>query len=210
MAVIITWTHEWSSSDDGTVLGGADLGTLQSDIEGHSHTSGLDTFLALTDVPDSYTGKAGYLVSVKSTVDQLEFNYYADTDGTLAADSDSRIATQKATKTYVDTEIAAIGSLFGAWVDKSSSYGAQQAATDGFVKAFVESANVGEAVTADGYTDANADPVSKKDRTKIQNSVMKVTGNLGFFVKKGDYWKIVITQDTTPPVVVVWWIPLGS
>ena len=28
----ITWTKEWSASDDGTVVDGADLGNLQSDI----------------------------------------------------------------------------------------------------------------------------------------------------------------------------------
>lgn len=31
-----------------------------------------------------------------------------DTDGTLAADSDAKVATQKATKTYVDTELATV------------------------------------------------------------------------------------------------------
>ena len=33
----------------------------------------------------------------------------SDTDGTLAANSDSNVASQKATKTYVDTAVAAVG-----------------------------------------------------------------------------------------------------
>ncbi len=45
----------------------------------------------------------------------------ADTDGTLAANSDSRIATQKATKTYVDTSVA--GSSANIFGDGSDSAG---------------------------------------------------------------------------------------
>ena len=38
MATVITWTKEYSSSDDGSILYGADLENIQSAIEGHSHT----------------------------------------------------------------------------------------------------------------------------------------------------------------------------
>jgi len=50
MAISISWTKSFSSSDDGTVLGGADLGTLQSDIEGHTHTGLATEFVNLDDV----------------------------------------------------------------------------------------------------------------------------------------------------------------
>jgi hypothetical protein len=33
---MIPWTKSWSASDDGTVLGGNDLGTLQADIEAYT------------------------------------------------------------------------------------------------------------------------------------------------------------------------------
>lgn len=39
MAVSISWTKSWSSSDDGTVFGGADLQNLQTNIAAHSHTN---------------------------------------------------------------------------------------------------------------------------------------------------------------------------
>jgi len=43
MAVSISWTKEWSSSDDGTVLAGADLENLQLNVESHSHTETINT-----------------------------------------------------------------------------------------------------------------------------------------------------------------------
>ncbi len=51
MAVVISWTKEWSSSDDGTVFSGSNLQDLQTDIEGHSHTGGTGvSFADLDDV----------------------------------------------------------------------------------------------------------------------------------------------------------------
>jgi len=73
MAIVISWTKVWSASDDGTVLGGADLGSIQSDIDSHSHTSGLDTFLAMSDTPAAYTSKAARFCVVNTTSDAVEF-----------------------------------------------------------------------------------------------------------------------------------------
>lgn len=40
----VSWTKTWSASDDGTVFGGANLGTLQSDIEDNTvHLTGAQT-----------------------------------------------------------------------------------------------------------------------------------------------------------------------
>ena len=38
MSVSISWQKSWSSSDDGTILTGADLQYLQVNIEAHTHT----------------------------------------------------------------------------------------------------------------------------------------------------------------------------
>ena len=38
MSVSISWTKTWSSSDDGSILDGADLGALQLNIENHTHS----------------------------------------------------------------------------------------------------------------------------------------------------------------------------
>ena len=88
---------------------------------------------------------------------------------------------------------------FGSWVDKSSSYGAQQAATDGFIVAI-------NPYLADItlYSDANANPTTI--RSKFAGN-----GTQGFVsvfspIKKGDYWKITVSSGTP----TVYWIPLGA
>lgn len=69
------------------------------------------------------TGSAS-LTALKADIDALNTGKIAttvlDTDGTLAADSDLKIATQKAVKTYVDTEISGI-SVDTLWTDGSGS-----------------------------------------------------------------------------------------
>ena len=73
MAITISWTKSWSASDDGTTLGGGDLGNIQSDIEAHSHTSGIDTLVALSDTPANYTAKGLYFAGVNSGANAIEF-----------------------------------------------------------------------------------------------------------------------------------------
>lgn len=86
---------------------------------------------------------------------------------------------------------------FGSWVDKSASYAAQQATTDGFVHAYITNAQL------DGYTDAAADPTTiraKCDYTGVTSMM--------FAVRKGDYWKVVKTGVGSS--MGVYWIPLGT
>ena len=64
-------------------------GTVQASIS----AGGVGAFAASTTV-------GGNVVLTAATI---------DTDGTLAANSDSNVASQKATKTYVDTAVAAVG-----------------------------------------------------------------------------------------------------
>lgn len=108
MAVTISWTKSWSASDDGSVLGGADLGNLQTDIEAHSHTGLTTTFLNLTDVdPSSYTGQANKTITVKATEDGLEFTSVVTTDIYVKADSSDGTAgylNQKVEGTVVDVD----------------------------------------------------------------------------------------------------------
>lgn len=62
----------------------------------------VTTFLGLTDTPSSYTSQAGKLLKVNATPDGIEFGETVSTDGTLASNSDSKVPTEKAVKTYVD------------------------------------------------------------------------------------------------------------
>ena len=43
MSVSISWSYSWSSSDDGSILWGADLQNLQTNIEAHTHTEDVET-----------------------------------------------------------------------------------------------------------------------------------------------------------------------
>lgn len=78
-----------------------------------SYVSGAD-FLAkannLSDLPNAATARANLGVTI-------------DVDGTLAADSDTQLASQKATKTYADTKLAKAGGIMTGGV-KPTSYNA--------------------------------------------------------------------------------------
>lgn len=50
MVLSPSWTHSWSASDDGSTLGGADLGNIQADI-----ATALAKAFNLTDV-NTFTG----------------------------------------------------------------------------------------------------------------------------------------------------------
>ncbi len=94
---------------------------------------------------------------------------------------------------------------FGAWVDKTADYGAQQATTDGFVLCNVT--HDGNNVSIAGYTDGNSAP------TTIRQNIVTPVGTVGFAmafcmpVKKNDYWKVVLTVGI---ISSVYWIPLGD
>lgn len=88
----------------------------------------------------------------------------------------------------------------GAWVNKSASYGAQQAATDGFV---CVSGVIGHVVS--GYTDGSNPP----ETIRVSSGDTSSPGSKHGFsmpVKKNDYWKVE-TGAATP---TIYWIPLGS
>lgn len=73
MVTSISWTKGWSSSNDGTVLGGADIGNIQADVDSHGHTSGIDTFLDMTDTPSSYPASGTQVLRVNAAKNAVEF-----------------------------------------------------------------------------------------------------------------------------------------
>ncbi len=163
-------------------------------------------------------GNAGINILKVNTANQIEIGTGFGTH-LIAPDTGPTAALQYAPKGYVDKEIAAIPgvTLFGAAVDKSASYAAQQAATDGFVEGYMEETCTGAGtytVKLDAYTDANADPTTLKQQINFYDDGshewvgQKIAGTFNFTVKKSDYWKIVITG--TPTALKVWWRPLGT
>ncbi len=102
--------------------------------------------------------------------------------------------------------------VLGAWVNKSASYGAQVAATDGFVVAYNHNsngANPGGDVTSDlvGWTDVNANPTTIRAISSSVGGTTNIWNQITFPVKKGDYWKVTIGSGAVG--TIVWWIPLG-
>ena len=93
------------------------------------------------------------------------------------------------------------GGGLGSWVDKSASYGAQQAATDGFVLANISGNGPG---TVRVYSDANTDPGTIRGNATAENGHYNQVFTP---VKNNHYWKV--TLDAGATIVSVYWIPLG-
>ncbi|MFA5186899.1 MAG: hypothetical protein WC551_10505 [Patescibacteria group bacterium] len=117
-----------------------------------------------------------------------------DVTATLGT-SDTKYPSQKAVKTYVDTQVAT--KALGDWVDKSASHGAQVAATDGFVT--VTTAN---SASSTGYTDAAADPSTVRGYSDVGGGTIQ---SYTFPVKKGHSWKVTVACGN----IAVGWIPFG-
>ena len=90
----------------------------------------IDTHLASTSNPHATT-KAQVGLGNVDDLKQLPYSYL-DTDGTLAANSDAKVASQKATKTYVDAQVANIqGQITSGMVYKGTFDGSQTIAAQG-------------------------------------------------------------------------------
>ena len=76
---------------------------------GNENIAGVKTFASFPITPSSAPTTNYQTANKKYADDRVATKIptsYLDTDGTLAANSDSKIATQKATKTYVGTQVA--------------------------------------------------------------------------------------------------------
>lgn len=115
----------------------------------------------------------------------------------LSSDSATQIATQQSIKAYIDTQIAAIGSLFGSWLSRSTDT-SYLAATDGFVCAY---STTGTA-HLEGFTDSSNPPTTKR----LEDNPGGISGGgrcLTMPVKNGDYWQVDNADS-------IYWLPIGS
>ena len=96
--------------------------------------------------------------------------------------------------------------VLGAWVDKSASYGAQQAATDGFVLGWGYGGSTGG--TIEVLTDAASTPTTVRIKDGTVGNYVTLNANVFCPVKKGDYWMVRFAGDCTAQAI--YWIPLGS
>ena len=90
----------------------------------------IDTHIASTSNPHATT-KAQVGLSNVDDIKQMPLAYL-DIDGNLAANSDVKVASQKATKTYVDVQVASIqGQITAGMVYKGTFDGSQTIAAQG-------------------------------------------------------------------------------
>jgi len=108
------------------------------------------------------------------------------------------------------------GVVFGNWVNKTTDYGAQQAATDGFFLGIITCTNVADQGDIALYTDSAADPATIRGVAGGFNQAF-MSGNYGGYrqsacisVKKGDYFKAVLNTAGGAPTVAFYWIPAGG
>lgn len=102
--------------------------------------------VAGSNVTTSYNDAAG---TVTISVTGLLPTSYLDPDGTLAADSDTKIATQKAVRTYVQAEIAGLGGGGGG----NGGYGPNWVAASNAPTAVKSAVLAAGGVVADGTSD---------------------------------------------------------
>lgn len=121
-------------------------------------------------------------------------------------------------KKYVDDKFptSSVSGIIGSRSDKSSSYGAQQATTDGFVEVVASWGDGGVCdYMVEGFTDSATNPTIRKGLVHIpvipDNGAVR-GGSFCMFVKKNEHWKVVRTVTGTPTSesLVVYFTPLGA
>ena len=154
---------------------------------------------------DSYSTKAasdtiaeGHINDPQDAIEAIEAK--VGTGASTATDNTVLRGTGAGTTAFGQVDSGDVSAVLGAWVNKSASYGAQQAATDGFV---CVSGVIGHVVS--GYTDGSNPP----ETIRVSSGDTSSPGSKHGFsmpVKKNDYWKVE-TGAATP---TIYWIPLGS
>jgi len=157
-------------------------------LELNSPSSGASTFVDLTDTPNSYSGQAGKIVSVKSTEDGLEFIDPATAGvGTLQQVTDNGATTSNPMTVTAGDESTVLNTNGLAYTEDNANYQNLQFATPATTETFTIPNETGVAATrgwvnaqgfevqsnkgaANGYTPLNAS--SKIDATYLPDSIL--------------------------------------
>lgn len=98
-------THIGSDGSDHSIVG-SNKNHVDGNGSDHADVASNTSHRGYSNNPHSVT-KAQVSLTNVDDVKQLP-NSYLDTDGTLAADSDTKVPSQKAVKTYVDVQVASV------------------------------------------------------------------------------------------------------
>jgi hypothetical protein len=186
----------------GTTAGGIYIGSAANGYPLMFVNSAGSTFTLVNsagNIPVISSGTLGSIAICSSANANTIITLSGSTDGYVLTTHSNTAAPNWLSPTSL------ISGLVGSYTDKTSNYGAQQAATDGYVQAFTTYAAQSAALR--GYTDSNSNPTTVVDRNAVENNVGSVTASVKFLVRKGDYWKVTLDAGT---IDKVWWIPLGS
>lgn len=131
-ASVNTFPASGGSGSAGAVLKG-DLWTVSvaGTLGGNAVTAG-DLVRALVDAPGQTAGN--WAVTENNIGYVAENAANKDTDGTLAANSDTKYPSQKAAKTYIDTAISALSSVYQAASAVLSAFVALTPSNDDFLQ----------------------------------------------------------------------------
>jgi hypothetical protein len=103
--------------------------------------------------------------------------------------------------------------VFSSWETKVDST-VYQASTDGFVVANISLDSALATAYISGYTDSSASPSTLRCEASFWingTTARHRTNSFTMPVKKGDYWKVVMTNESgSTPTETIYWIPLGS
>lgn len=150
------------------------------------------------------TGKLDVDGNIDPTTYETTNGGFLDEDD-MASDAADKVASQQSIKAYIDAQIAAIGSLFGTWVDGisiTSGVASSAVSTDGILLIHVD--------TAAGFTRAQL--FSGPNGTEAKGNFF--TGSQIFDeqyvlpVKKGEKYKVTIPDGS--PTITGYFIPIGS
>lgn len=177
---------------------------------------------------DALTAAAGMMI-YNTTTARVEA-YYGSAWRTIA---DGSTAETLASKTLTEPTIASftnanhdhsndaggaqitatgITGALGAWTTGTNN-NPVQAATDLLVMVYLSGTDSSRGTSA-GYTDSSNPPTTIRAREAMQYSTgggaYSQYASYAFPVKKGDYWKVVLTEDAATVTQTIYAIPIGS
>lgn len=164
------WVKNQTIVNLGTDVPGL-LARFVKDVDAQT-IGGVKTFTSIPVLPASDPTTSNQATR-KAYVDTFVPQTYLDTDGTLAANSDSRVATQKATKTYA---VAKTGdTMTGALIlNTSSPSTALQAASKGYVDSVAIAGSPDASTSTKGISKMSVSPASASNPISVGDNDPRV------------------------------------
>jgi len=156
---------------------------------GYIPTSAQKDALAGTGTP---SGSNKFVTADTDALKELLAN--KDTDGTLAANSDTKYPSQKAVKTYADTKEGPVASVASATIDGAGHQVTKDSIVYGYGGRPFDGGASAASITC--YSDSNSTPTTVVQKFVGTAAQASHYGSYCFFVKAGNYYKISASYGT--------------